>query len=363
MAGTYGGVLAIQQMAIPIEARAPKRDLRGLPSRLGPWVAEEGLQTADILVDDDADIKSVRTYRNAAGDAVSLYADLWQEHRGRTPHRPEACYTGSGYRMLKQKTVQLQVADQPGIPVRVLSLERDGQRITVLYWYQRGNEVLLSSYWRRRATWVLIAARNGATFAAGGGQLSGCAMGREIGRAAIEMDRNGEWTDAPWSRSRRARMNSPRYEVASSLKPCSASVTTWSVHRWLDGRGSAQELRETSHHPSFGTRRSANLLRHFRRDRRRIPMQGAMAPATLGEPAPRASEVVAAGNSGRSVARGQLAAFSTHLRSMKAALLSDRITRIDTVKVPSARILELAPLAAIVRRTPWPPGSVKLVPS
>lgn len=62
------------------------------------------------------------------------------------------------------------------------------------------------------------------------------------------------------------------------------------------------------------------------------------------------------------VARGQLAAFSTNLRSMKAALLSDRITRLDAVKMPDARIFQIAPLAAIVWGAPWLPGPARLAP-
>jgi EpsI family protein len=117
-------------------------------------MAEEGPRDTDILVDDDAETHSVRTYRNSAGDVVSLYLAIWREHRSRTRHPPELCYKGSGYRILEQKTVQLQVADQLAIPVRVLLLERHGERICVLYWYQRGDDILLFSYWRRRATWT-----------------------------------------------------------------------------------------------------------------------------------------------------------------------------------------------------------------
>jgi len=91
-------------------------------------------------------------------------------------------------------------------------------------------------------------------------------------------------------------MSCPRYEVASSLRFCSASATSWSVHWWLDGRGSAQDLREASHHPSLGTRRSANVLRHLRRHQSRIPIHGGIAPSKLAEPAPCASGMVAAGN-------------------------------------------------------------------
>jgi len=76
-----------------------------------------------------------------------------------------------------------------------------------------------------------IAARKGAGFAAGGGTLSGCEMGRELELFVIAMARKGEWTDRPLSETRRARMNCRRDEIASSLKFCCASVAASSVHK------------------------------------------------------------------------------------------------------------------------------------
>ena len=64
---------------------------------------------------------------------------------------------------------------------------------------------------------VLRAAGKGASFAARGGQLSGCEMGREIGRAVIATDHDREETGRPGSRARGVLMSSPRYESVSSL--------------------------------------------------------------------------------------------------------------------------------------------------
>jgi len=160
VAATYGVVLAIQQMGMPIEARAPKRDLRELPTGLGPWVAEEGSGGGEAVVDDDAELRTARTYRNAAGETVSLYVAVWQEYLSRTPHPPEGCYTRSGFKLLERKTIRVQFADQPDVPVRVLLLEREGKRISVLYWYQRGRDVLLYTRFWRRATWTSEAGKD-----------------------------------------------------------------------------------------------------------------------------------------------------------------------------------------------------------
>jgi len=45
-----------------------------------------------------------------------------------------------------------------------------------------------------------------------------------------------------------------------------------------------------------------------------------------------------------------------------AIVLTDRIARFAAVKSPRARILKMAPLAAIVRRAPWLPGAAKVAP-
>ena len=84
-----------------------------------------------------------------------------------------------------------------------------------------------------------VAAGKGATFAAKGGQLSGCAMRREIEHAAIATDCSAEKTDEPWRRTGGTQMRCPRYEVVSSWKPFFQQHDDKGVHTRLDGRGSA----------------------------------------------------------------------------------------------------------------------------
>jgi hypothetical protein len=65
--------------------------------------------------------------------------------------------------------------------------------------------------------YMSVAVRKGATFAAKGSQLSGCKIGREIGRAVSAMDCDKEGTDRPGSRTWGALMSRFRYESFSLL--------------------------------------------------------------------------------------------------------------------------------------------------
>ena len=159
VAGVHCGVLAIQDTGMPSQVRPLRRDLKDLPTRLGPWTAQEGGEGTAILLDDDAEVHCLRQYRNAAGDAVSVYAAAWRQYRYSTPHYPEACCPGAGYQVLERRNIQLQVTDQKSIPARVLLLDRHGQKTCLLYWYRRGDEILLFDRWRRRAMWTFKSER------------------------------------------------------------------------------------------------------------------------------------------------------------------------------------------------------------
>lgn len=154
VAGIHGGIRLVVQMGVPTgEVRVPKRDLHELPTHLGSWVTVASRDTSELFAETDAEITVVRTLQNAAGEVVSLYAAVWLDH-SRIRHPPELCLEGFGHEILQEKTIQLDVADQKTIPVRFFVAQRDGQRTNVLYWYRRGDSILLLRTFQRRATWT-----------------------------------------------------------------------------------------------------------------------------------------------------------------------------------------------------------------
>lgn len=155
VAVTCGGVYLIRATGVPTEVRPPKQDMGKLPVRLGPWIGEELPPNPETFPDAGAEDSVARIYRNPAGEMVSVYAAVWLEYHIRTPHLPTACYGGSGHRIITENRSQLQAADQSSVPVRHLLLERDGQQVCVLYWYQLGDRVFFDSYGQREALWTL----------------------------------------------------------------------------------------------------------------------------------------------------------------------------------------------------------------
>ena len=155
VAATYGGVHVIREAGVPREVRLPRQDLGTLPIRLGPWTGEEVPLDPETFPDAGAEITVTRQYRNPAGETVSLYVAAWLEYDISTPHPPELCYGGSGYRIISEDNSQLQPADQSSVAVRHLLLERDGQQVCVLYWYQLGDRVVVDTYGQRQVIWTL----------------------------------------------------------------------------------------------------------------------------------------------------------------------------------------------------------------
>lgn len=151
IAGTQCAYLTVGYIAnLPIATRPPRRDLGELPTQLGQWVAQEGSPPASVDTDDGSDFRCSRIYQNASGDAVSLYVAIWQQFALPIGHPPERCYPAFGYQILERKTVRLNSRNDLNVPVRFFCAERGGDRIGVLFWYQRGEKALVFDYWRRR---------------------------------------------------------------------------------------------------------------------------------------------------------------------------------------------------------------------
>lgn len=150
----HGGVYVLSGAGMQLEARPPKHDLGELPTRIGPWTGEEVPRDPDLSPADAHDTVT-RIYRNPSGGTVTLSGSVWVEYGRELPHRPENCYSNAGYQILGQKSIRLEVADQASTPLRLLFLDRHGERKCVLYWYQLGGEILARNYWARRTSWAI----------------------------------------------------------------------------------------------------------------------------------------------------------------------------------------------------------------
>jgi len=132
-------VISIPERDIPIP------ELRQLPSEAGKWKAgpEQTLErnVAEYLKPDDY---VLRDYVNeSAGSSINLFVAYFKSLQNAWgPHSPSVCLPGSGWLVSSSKVESIQVPGRAErIPVNEFTLEKSGQHIFVVYWYQNDRNV------------------------------------------------------------------------------------------------------------------------------------------------------------------------------------------------------------------------------
>lgn len=135
---------ALHVLSIPEESiTVPQLD--NLPNQFGTWktVAEESLDPAVVeYLKPDSYI--LRDYGNqASGGSVNVFVAYFKSlQSGYGPHSPAVCLPGSGWLVQDSTHINIPVPGRPdGIPVNKFVLEKSGQHILVLYWYQNDRNV------------------------------------------------------------------------------------------------------------------------------------------------------------------------------------------------------------------------------
>jgi EpsI family protein len=137
-----GAVLHV--LSIP-EKNIATPQLESVPAKLGGWkiVSEEALDPAvQEYLKPDSYI--LRNYANAANaSAVNVFVAYFKSlQSGYGPHSPSVCLPGSGWLVRERNIIDISVPGRSaGIPVNKFVLEKGGQHILVLYWYQNDRNV------------------------------------------------------------------------------------------------------------------------------------------------------------------------------------------------------------------------------
>jgi EpsI family protein len=132
-------VLTIPEQGITIP------QLNNLPAQFGGWkdVSEQALEPGvQEYLKPDSYI--LRDYLNPAlGSGVNLFVAYFKSvQSGYGPHSPSVCLPGSGWLVQDRTIINLSVPGrEAGIPVNKFVLEKSGQHILVLYWYQNDRNV------------------------------------------------------------------------------------------------------------------------------------------------------------------------------------------------------------------------------
>ena len=160
VAGIALGAYVMSEEDLVTATRPPNRDLSTLPMQLGPWKGKDIPRDPDLFPNTGAAQTVTRMYRDAQGNLLSVYAAVWMKYDIMPAHPPKACFGGAGYQVVSEDNVPLRLVDGSSPSVRLLLMEREGQRVAVLYWYHSGDRQV-GNYWIRRTSWNLRGQQEG----------------------------------------------------------------------------------------------------------------------------------------------------------------------------------------------------------
>jgi EpsI family protein len=86
-----------------------------------------------------------RAYSNSSLQAELFIAYYAQQRAGENMHSPKHCLPGAGWEVWNYGTVRIPVAGR-SFAVNKYFIEREGERMIVLYWYQSRGRVIASEY-------------------------------------------------------------------------------------------------------------------------------------------------------------------------------------------------------------------------
>lgn len=132
-----------------------------LPMEIGGWTGQEAPIEDNIIEATDTDAHVSRQYRMQSGSGlVSLWIAAGVRARDLMPHRPEVCYTGSGYTLMRHEVLDLPLADGTILSCNAMQFTRGtltGSRVLVLYYYLVDGQYCRDvAEWRYKVIWTPI---------------------------------------------------------------------------------------------------------------------------------------------------------------------------------------------------------------
>ena len=140
-------MVAISERDLPIP------QLHRVPMALGDWRSpgEQDLEesVAKYLKPDDYILRWYGEQRS--GGTLNLFVAHFKSLQNTYgPHSPHVCLPGAGWLVQSSQQVALPVPGRTdGIPVNEYVLEKSGERILVLYWYQNDRDIWADEFYAK----------------------------------------------------------------------------------------------------------------------------------------------------------------------------------------------------------------------
>jgi len=134
---------ALHVLSIP-EEHLTIPQLDNVPNQLGDWktVDADSLDPAvQAYLRPDSYI--LRDYSNSStGNTVNVFVAYFKSlQSGYGPHSPSVCLPGNGWLVQDRKVLDFSVPGHAPIPVNKFLMEKGGQHILVVYWYQNERNI------------------------------------------------------------------------------------------------------------------------------------------------------------------------------------------------------------------------------
>lgn len=145
--GTIVTVLLLAQTLIVLSVKRNEvtpnpPNLEAVPAEIGAWrmTGQEAMETP-VMEALQPDRYIMRRYSDASGGNATLFAAYFRSSDTTGPHSPRVCLPGSGWKGQSERIIDLDIPGYGKVPVNEYIVEKNRERLAVLYWYQNARHV------------------------------------------------------------------------------------------------------------------------------------------------------------------------------------------------------------------------------
>lgn len=122
------------------------RSLDSIPLQIGEWTGVAAPQLNERVESRLAATGYLtRLYHHNGREVGVLVTYYSQQRAGESMHSPKNCLPGAGWEPWEFRTIRLATTPEP-TPVNLYSVQKEGDRMQVLYWYQSPHRIIANEY-------------------------------------------------------------------------------------------------------------------------------------------------------------------------------------------------------------------------
>jgi EpsI family protein len=141
-----GGTLAASRLSEHRTRDSLARPLSGIPNQIDGWVGADAAPLGGRVLEILAPTSYLERVYQRGSQQLSLFIAYYDQQRsGESLHSPKNCLPGSGWEIWNYGSVWIPVDGQK-VKINEYSIQKDGNRQLVLYWYQSRQRIIASEY-------------------------------------------------------------------------------------------------------------------------------------------------------------------------------------------------------------------------